>query len=91
MRNIFTFCGREDHEEHNTGPTGRGELPEAEAASPSVNTDLVKQMPLYLRGTKWGQEQREEKYSLHISRAHAFGATQQAASCKSAINSKMRN
>lgn len=55
MRNIFTFCGREGHEEHNTGPTGREELLEAEAASPSVNTDLVKQKPLNLRGTKCGQ------------------------------------
>lgn len=51
MRNIFTFCGTEGHEEHNTGPTGRGKLPEAEAP-PSVNRDLVKQMPLNLRGTK---------------------------------------
>lgn len=55
MRNIFTFCGREGHEEHNTGPTGRAKLWVAEAAPTSVNTDLAEQMPLKLRGIKWSQ------------------------------------
>lgn len=55
MRNIFTFCGRAGHEEHNTGPTGRGELRAAEAAPTSVNTDLAKQIPLKLRGIKRSQ------------------------------------